>query len=269
MKLPLRNAVIAAVCLVGMTFSGRASNPNELQLLAKKASNDRSSKEGYDYETKFFDAIDPVLIRATDYCSKITPNTVPGDGATLVFVISVDGRITKFLHSENNAFAKCVGSQFKPLPKVPRPPRDGWATALEIGNRRHGPPPDKPRRVSGEEHVATFDKTIAPYIAKARATYPAAKRRFEGGLPSGYKFSVEVPLYDRDGTRENCFVAVERIKDRKISGTIDKVDLLTNYKTGQRITFPEDEIMNWVIVRPDGTEEGNYVGKFLDHYKPQ
>src|ERR1700693_3548418 len=62
LKLPLRNAFIAAVGLVGMTFSGRASNPNELQLLAKKASNDRSSKEGYDYETKFFDAIDPVLI---------------------------------------------------------------------------------------------------------------------------------------------------------------------------------------------------------------
>jgi len=40
-------------------------------------------------------------------------------------------------------------------------------------------------------------------------------------------------------------------------------------KSGQRITIPESKIDNWVIVRPDGTEEGNYVGKFLDHYKPQ
>jgi hypothetical protein len=47
------------------------------------------------------------------------------------------------------------------------------------------------------------------------------------------------------------------------------VDLLHSYKEGQRITISEDKIDNWVIVRPDGTEEGNYVGKFLDHYKPE
>src|SRR5216684_637157 len=90
-----------------------------------------------------------------------------------------------------------------------RPPRDGWAVAMDQHNRRHGPPPDKPPRVSGEEQVAAFDKTIAPYIAKARANYPAAKRRFEAGLPSGYRFSVQMPLYDRDGTRENWFVFFE------------------------------------------------------------
>jgi hypothetical protein len=31
--------------------------------------------------------------------------------------------------------------------------------------------------------LAEYDRTIAPYVAQARATYPAAKRRFLAGLP--------------------------------------------------------------------------------------
>ena len=30
-----------------------------------------------------------------------------------------------------------------------------------------------------------------------------------------------------------------------------------------------DNINNWVIVRSDGTGEGNFVGKFLDGYNPK
>ncbi len=58
---------------------------------------------------------------------------------------------------------------------------------------------------------------------------------------------------------------MERSRAASIQSSLDIVE---NYKTGQRITFPETDIDNWVIVRPDGTEEGNYVGKFLDTYKP-
>jgi len=260
---------LASICSVFETVAIDAASSSQLEAVTKEAVRDRSSKEGYRYETQFLGAIDPVLERAIDSCSQNTPNTKPDEPAELVFVIAADGRIKKVLYSTNIPYGKCLGSKLGNLPRVPRPPRDGWAVAMDQHNRRHGPPPDKPPRVSGEEQVAAFDKTIAPYIAKARANYPAAKRRFEAGLPSGYRFSVQVPLYDRDGTRENWFVFFESIKNGKISGTFDKVDLLTDYKTGQRITFPESEITNWLILRPDGTEEGNYVGKFLDHYKPQ
>ena len=104
----------------------------------------------------------------------------------------------------------------------------------------------------------------------ARATYPAAKKRFIAGLPKGYRFFIQLPLYDPDGTRESCFIFVESIRNGKITGTINShVDVLSSYKTDQRITFPESHITNWLILRPDGVEEGNYVGTFLDHYKPQ
>jgi hypothetical protein len=82
---------------------------------------------------------------------------------------------------------------------------------------------------------------------------------------------VRVPLFDRGNMRrEDSFVAVEKISGGNITGKIlNDLNVVKDYKTGQRITFPESKIDNWLILRPDGTEEGNYVGKFLDHYNPK
>lgn len=64
---------------------------------------------------------------------------------------------------------------------------------------------------------------------------------------------------------EDVFVVVDAIKDGKVTGRIANIpENVTNYRQGQQITVPESEIRNWVIVRPDGSEEGNLVGKFLE-----
>ena len=34
-------------------------------------------------------------------------------------------------------------------------------------------------------------------------------------------------------------------------------------------SFPESEVLDWTIVHPDGHDEGNYVGKFMEMYKPR
>ena len=39
--------------------------------------------------------------------------------------------------------------------------------------------------------------------------------------------------------------------------------IVRGYSSGDRVTAPESEVRNWMFVRPDGTEEGNIVGKFL------
>jgi len=106
-------------------------------------------------------------------------------------------------------------------------------------------------------------------VAKARATYPAAKARFLAGLPPGYSFSVRVRPQGFEWPTRRLLLTVNKISGEKITGRLGTVTLLRNYKTGQTISVKESEIDNWVIVRPDGTEEGNYVGKFLDHYKPR
>jgi uncharacterized protein YegJ (DUF2314 family) len=117
-----------------------------------------------------------------------------------------------------------------------------------------------------------YDRIIAPYVAKARATYPAAKKRFFAGLPPNWHFEVWVRLYqnDRAGKHvaaEDCFLQVERIQEGRVWGVLMNQPLLVrDFTRGERVTAPETEVRNWMFVRPDGTEEGNIVGKFLEKH---
>ena len=126
--------------------------------------------------------------------------------------------------------------------------------------------------MKNEKEIAR-ERAILPYIEKARATYPAAKKRFLAGLPPGHMFAVMIRLRHIDKAKKevtvnDVFVRVQAIKNDKVYGRLDPV-FIAGYKEGDPISFPESEIINWVIVRPDGSEEGNYVGKFMDHYKPK
>ena len=43
---------------------------------------------------------------------------------------------------------------------------------------------------------------------------------------------------------------------------------LKKLHNGDPVTVKEAELVDWMIARPDGSEEGNVVGKFLDTWKP-
>jgi hypothetical protein len=243
---------------------------SELESLTKQAGDNYSTKEGQRYLQQFEKAIFPVFSKALQTCSSSMPDTK--EPASIVFLVGGDGTVKRMLYSTDIPFGVCIGSKLRAIKTLPKPPRDNWAVALGAANHQHEEkakgPPDKPVGMTSKEKLAAYDRAIAPYVAKARATYPGAKKRFLAGLSPGYRFSVRVPLTDPDGKREDSFIAVEKISSGKITGTIEsQLTLVSHYKNGQRITFPETHIDNWVIVRPDGTEEGNPVGKFLDHYK--
>lgn len=129
-------------------------------------------------------------------------------------------------------------------------------------------PKDKPNGVNAEQ-AAAMDRAIAPYVAKARATYPDAKKRYLAGLPPKNIFFVTVRLHDRNGIFEQAFIAVRGIENGKITGTIaNDLQIVKDYRNGDKYVCSENDILDWTISKPDGTEEGNYVGKFLDTYKP-
>jgi hypothetical protein len=148
------------------------------------------------------------------------------------------------------------------------------AGALSCAAAPTNAPVDKPQLMRGYKQYEAMEKAIAPYVAKARATYPAAKKRFLAGLPRNYLFTVWLPLDEKDKKtgefrREHVFVVVDRISGGKVYGRINnKLLALRTYHYGDRVQFAEARILNWAIVRPDGSEEGNYVGNFLDHWKP-
>ncbi len=129
-------------------------------------------------------------------------------------------------------------------------------------------PKDQPKPLM-DGQTAAFEKAIAPYVAKAKKTYPAAKARYLAGLPRGETFFVTTRLHDATGRMEQVFIQVAKIEGNKISGAISsEMQLVTGYHTGQSYTFSESELIDWLISKPDGSEEGNLVGKFLDTYRP-
>jgi uncharacterized protein YegJ (DUF2314 family) len=131
------------------------------------------------------------------------------------------------------------------------------------------PPQDKPIQVKSEE-LRRYEEAIRPSVEKARKTYPEAKKRFLAGLPRGYAFYLTAQLRDKTGRYEQTFIEVREIKDTTVKGIIaNDITLVSGYEIGDEYSFPESEILDWTITAPDGTEEGNFVGKFLDEYQKQ
>lgn len=134
------------------------------------------------------------------------------------------------------------------------------------GNQRMGanPPQDKPVHTTGRAEAEAMERAIAPYSEQDLKLYPDAKRRFLAGLPPGHRFLVVTKLQS-PGQEETVFVLVERIAGDQITGRIAS-DILgvSGYKAGDPYTLSEHDLIDWVITRPDGSEEGNLVGKFLD-----
>lgn len=130
-------------------------------------------------------------------------------------------------------------------------------------------PADKPVEAKSNEQVKNFDEAIAPYVKKARETLPDAKNRYLKGLPKGEQFFVTIKLYAPDGKYEQVFVKVNSWKKEEIKGLLaSEVTLIANHKRGDKIACREADVLDWTIAKPDGSEEGNFVGKFLDTYNP-
>jgi uncharacterized protein YegJ (DUF2314 family) len=129
-------------------------------------------------------------------------------------------------------------------------------------------PADQPVALTTAQ-IAVMEKAVAPYVKTARETYPAARAKFLAGLPTGQTFYVVTRLTDPGGHAEQAFIRVQAIEGSSITGIIaSHLQLISNRNAGQSYTFDESDLVDWVITKPDGSEEGNVVGKFLDTYKP-
>ena len=142
---------------------------------------------------------------------------------------------------------------------APAPPPT--AGLPRVGSNAHK---DEPVQASTSAEQEELERAIAPYIEQARKSYPDAKKRYLAGLPPEHRFSVVTKLHS-PGRVEAVFVTVTGIKGDQVTGRIDSdVRGVVGYKTGDTYTLSEGDIVDWVISRPDGSEEGNLVGKFLD-----
>jgi hypothetical protein len=145
-----------------------------------------------------------------------------------------------------------------------------FAPSLARGQQKAPPPTDRPVSATERCQLEEMHRVTAPLTEQARATYPDAKRRFLAGELPRDRFFVTTRLHDPAGREEQIFVVVDSILDGRISGRIaSPVRLIAGYRMNQPHAVDEAALIDWTVSRPDGTEEGNVVGKFFDTYKPK
>ena len=129
-------------------------------------------------------------------------------------------------------------------------------------------PVDKPVPTNAEQ-AKKLEEAIAPYVKQARETLPAAKNRFLKGLPKGEVFYITIRVLGPDDKYEQVFVRVTSWQKKTVKGELaSDITLFEGHKKGELVVCAEKDILDWTISKPDGTEEGNFVGKFLDTYQP-
>jgi hypothetical protein len=156
----------------------------------------------------------------------------------------------------------------------------GFLVLMLLGAGRSGAgelaanaPQDWVVRAQGPEGLADYRRAIAALIVEAQKTYPAVRQRYLEGLKAGNNplvgtFYVKTELKDPDGLRvEQVFVLVGKIdvEKRIVVGRIaNPLTAVRTFRHGQTISFPEAEVIDWTISKPDGSEDGNYIGKYMD-----
>jgi Uncharacterized protein conserved in bacteria (DUF2314) len=95
------------------------------------------------------------------------------------------------------------------------------------------------------------------------------KEALPAWLAAEIPVSLTTKLWDRSHTKfEVVFVVADEIKNGTVTGHLaTHTKQPVGYNFGDKISFPESQVMDWTIVHPDGTEEGNIVGKFMDTYQ--
>ena len=114
-----------------------------------------------------------------------------------------------------------------------------------------------------------MSKLIAPYIEKARATFPEVKKKYIAGdyVREKRQLDVQIELTDKNGDREMVFIVVTQCLGNRFQGIIvNDIQLLKEYKNGDTLSFSQDQVKNWVVVDSKGNEEGNFVGKAIEAF---
>ncbi len=128
-------------------------------------------------------------------------------------------------------------------------------------------PKEQPLNTETPE-LQQIEAAIKPYIEKARDSYPQAKARFLDGLPPKHILFITTRLRDTAKRFEQVFIAVREIREGQISGVVaNEIRFISGYRKGDPYSFPESELIDWTITKPEGAEEGNFVGNFLETFQ--
>lgn len=101
-------------------------------------------------------------------------------------------------------------------------------------------------------------------LKEARRTLGQARQRYQRGLPAG-SFYLTARVLNESATPEPVLVRVAAWQGSRISGHIVRATADGGAVIATApIEFEEPDVLDWLVLRPNGAEEGNYLGKFLE-----
>jgi hypothetical protein len=130
---------------------------------------------------------------------------------------------------------------------------------------RESAPKAAPVEARVEEPVR-YQPAIAPFISASVASYPDARKRFQDGLPRKTYLFVSVRLGGGGGPPGMATIRVSSIDDRKglIYGrALEDVKGRFGIRQDDDVTVHEADVIDWKITHPDGSAEGDAVGKYI------
>lgn len=116
----------------------------------------------------------------------------------------------------------------------------------------------EPARAAEDQviHVPANDTEMSAAIDKARSSLPQFWARYAKPDPGEHNFSLKVRVIDNDRVEHFWVSRIER-KDQTLYGTIDnEPKLVGTVKLGERISFKDDMISDWMFMR-NGKLVGN------------
>lgn len=100
-------------------------------------------------------------------------------------------------------------------------------------------------------------------LKEARRTLAQVRQRHQVGLQASETLFLTTFLLDATATRVPTLVQVQQWLGPRIMGrAVPTTAALPLPETTTE--FDEDAVLDWLILHDDGTEEGNFVGKYLE-----
>jgi hypothetical protein len=105
------------------------SSSDAFHTISAAAANKFDTKEGYQYVIKFEEWVSEAAVHALSACGS-TPNA--NVHCDIVFVVGIDGRISKVLFGPSNSYEQCVAKSFRVSGNAPKPPADSWPMQIRL-----------------------------------------------------------------------------------------------------------------------------------------
>jgi len=111
----------------------------------------------------------------------------------------------------------------------------------------------------------THDEAVLAASRRARDRLRGTlKPRFIAGLPQGERLMVKAPFKTPAGGLEWMWVRIARWDGPRIHGVLENDPVhVRNLRAGAHVEVREDDVLDYILFRDDGSKEGNETAELL------